>query len=306
MKKNHLFFVLILLQVGTCLAQTTTDYDGNVYNTIVIGTQTWMKQSLKVTHYQNGAPIPSISDDNQWLTTKSGAMCDYANSSENANIYGKIYNYYAVKDLNKICPLGWHVPSDKEWNTLVEFLGGAETAGGALKSTNIWDLPNTGANDISGFSALPSGGRSGYDGTFSNLKKTGFYWSSTEDGNNGAWIRILSNSNASVVRGNGNSTMNDGFCIRCIKDSVVAATKKLTIDNQSRLYPNITTDVFNFENNSLNDCYIDLFDLYGKKIDSFCAKPGINTFSLGSVKDGYYLARYNFELELKCDKIFKH
>jgi uncharacterized protein (TIGR02145 family) len=306
MKKYHLFFVFILFQIGTCLAQTITDYDGNTYNTIVIGNQTWMKENLKVTHYQSGEPILSISDDNLWFTTKKGAMCDYANLSANSNTYGKIYNFYAVSDTNNICPFGWHVPSDKEWDILVEFLGGAENAGGALKSTTLWNLPNTGADNISGFSALPSGNRSGYDGTFSNLNKTGFYWSSTEDGSTGAWIRILSSSKASIVRGNGNGVMNDGFCVRCIKDSVVAAIQNTTIGKQSRMYPSITKEVIYFENNSQNDCRIYLFDLYGKKINCYLAKPGMNTFSLGGIKSGYYIARYSFGLELINDKIFKY
>lgn len=305
MNKKCLFFICMIFYAGLCLAQTVTDYDGNVYNTIVIGSQTWMKENLKVTHYQNGVPIPNITDDNQWLTVKTGAFCDYANTSENSVLFGKLYNYYAVKDLNNICPLGWHVPSDKEWATLVAFLGGIETAGGALKSTSVWNLPNTGATNNSGFSALPSGNRSGYDGTFSNLNNVGFYWSSTDDGSTGAWIRILNNISATAVRANGNGTMNDGFCIRCIKDSTVTAIYNKTKYIQSNLYPSITKDIFYFENVSRNDCYIDLFDMYGRKINCFCAKPGTNTFSLINVSKGYYILKYCVDLKSIYEKICK-
>lgn len=298
--------IVVLMYVATSMAQTITDFDANVYNTIVIGSQTWMKENLKVSHYQNGVEIPMVTDDIQWSSTKSGASCNYANSSIISNTYGKIYNFYAVENLNNICPIGWHVPSDKEWDTLIAYLGGAESAGGLLKSTNLWNLPNIGASDNFGFSALPGGGRSGNDGAFLNLNNTGFYWSSTDDGVGGAWIRILSNTNSSIIRGNGNSTKNDGFYVRCIKDSVITSIEDRNIVKPTNIYPNITTDIFYFENNSLNEINIDLFDLHGKKVNQYYAKTGLNVFNLSGATKGFYFLQYICNSQLKICKICKH
>lgn len=146
------------------LDESVTDYDGNTYSTVRIGNQTWMTENLKVTHYANGDPIPQLSLDNdaEWLTTTSGAYCDYADNSDNGNTYGHLYNWYAVNDARGICPAGWHVPSKEEWETLINYLGGVYVAGGNLKATGTqyWKSPNYGATNVSGFNGLPCGIRS--------------------------------------------------------------------------------------------------------------------------------------------------
>jgi len=101
---------------------TVSDYDGNIYNTVIIGTQCWMKENLKTTKYNDGTSIPNISDNTAWSGLTDGAYCDYENDPSNSVIYGKLYNFYAVKNALKICPTGWHVPSDGEWNVLDKFV----------------------------------------------------------------------------------------------------------------------------------------------------------------------------------------
>lgn len=139
---------------------TVTDYDGNVYQTVLIGDQCWMMENLKVTHYRNGDPIPHVTDGVTWGNLTSGAYCNYNNDEGNVATYGRLYNWYAVDDSRNIAPAGWHVPSDAEWQTLVDYLGGDAVAGGKMKEagTTHWASPNTGATNESGFTALPGGG----------------------------------------------------------------------------------------------------------------------------------------------------
>ncbi len=136
------------------------DYDGNVYDSIRIGTQVWMKQNLKVTHFHNGEAIPRKLSSN-FYDAYSSAYCDYQDDTAISRTYGKLYNYYAVADSREICPPGWHVPTDAEWQTLITYLQGATIAGGKLKETGImhWSTPNANATNETGFTALPAGVR---------------------------------------------------------------------------------------------------------------------------------------------------
>lgn len=159
-----------------------TDFDGNNYGTVNIGSQVWMTENLKVTHYRNGEPIPKITNSAAWASLTDGAYCNYNNTinTDTISSYGRLYNWYTVADSRNIAPTGWHVPSDAEWATLASFLGGESFAGGKMKETGTthWTDPNTGATNESGFSALPAGYRDGYTGMFNYIADHGFYWSS--------------------------------------------------------------------------------------------------------------------------------
>lgn len=196
---------------------TVTDIDGNLYHTVTIGTQTWMVENLKTTKYRNGDPIPNVTDGTLWENLTSGAYCDYANTPGNSTTYGRLYNWFAVNDSRNIAPAGWHVPSDDEWSTLVEFLGGWEIAGGKLKetSTTHWFSSNYGATNESGFTALPGGVRDTY-GAFYSISLNGFWWSSTEYSTAYAWLRDMYYSSAYV--GRNNSFKGYGFSVRCLRD----------------------------------------------------------------------------------------
>jgi len=140
---------------------TITDIDGNVYNTIVIGTQTWMVENLKVTKYRNGESISNITDASQWSNLTAGAYCNYENIAANVTDYGRLYNWYAVSDSRNIAPAGWHVPTDTEWTTLTTFLGGESVSGGKMKETGTthWNTTNSTVDNSSGFTGLPGGNR---------------------------------------------------------------------------------------------------------------------------------------------------
>lgn len=229
MKKNFKNLLLIVVFVATCISckkddststqpttQTVTDIDGNVYHTIVIGTQTWMVENLKVTHYKNGTSIPNVTENLAWSELTTGAYCDYENIPSNSSTYGRLYNWHAVNSGN-LCPTGWHVPTDAELTTLINFLGGANLAGGKLKETGLihWDSPNTSATNESGFNALPAGYRLN-NGTFFGMKANCAWWSSTENASNSAWTRSLSYNGSYVSRFFDDKTI--GYSIRCIKD----------------------------------------------------------------------------------------
>ena len=189
------------------------DLEGNKYRTIEIGTQTWMAENLKSTKYNDGSDIPFVLDVSAWALLTTPGYCWYNNDSVG---YGAIYNWYTV-NTGRLCPEGWHVPSDDEWTTLTDFLGGKSNAGGKLKETGTshWQSPNTGATNETGFTGLPTGYRN-YGGGFNSINKYGFWWSSTEWSSTGAWYRDVNFSYTYVDRSNSNKK--SGATVRCLKD----------------------------------------------------------------------------------------
>lgn len=195
-----------------------SDVDNNYYNIVTIGTQTWMKENLKTTKYRDGSAIPNITNSAAWITQTTGAYCWY-NNDEAAykTIYGALYNFYTVVDSHNLCPMGWHVPSENEWNTLITYLGGASIAGGKMKSTSLWNSPNTGANNSSGFNGLPSGLRFYGSGSFSNLGVSGDWYSSDDNNSSTGGDRGLRYDNSNIVVGH--TFKLNGISIRCLKDN---------------------------------------------------------------------------------------
>jgi uncharacterized protein (TIGR02145 family) len=189
-----------------------TDLDGNIYHTLIIGTQTWMVENLKVTHYRNGDPILNTT----WSNNASGAYCDYNNIQDISSIYGRLYNWYTTVDSRNLCPSGWHAPSNSEWELLIKYLGGVNIAGGGLKEigTTHWAAPNTGANNLSGFTALPGGE---CHGSFDNIGTQCFFWSTSPYADLGLAYQLTSDYNYISWFG---TNKESGFSVRCIKDSI--------------------------------------------------------------------------------------
>ena len=192
-----------------------TDVDGNVYDVVTIGTQRWMKQNLKVTHYRNGDAIPNVLDGS-WASLSTGAYVDYSNDPSNSAIYGRLYNYYTVADARNLCPNSWHVSTTDEWTTLTAYLGGQDIAGSKLKEvgTTHWG-GNAGATNESNFTALP-GGFSFYSGGFGYLGQYGTWWSTPETSPTTAnyWYIDGVPTFAYVA----SDCKNYGFSVRCVKD----------------------------------------------------------------------------------------
>lgn len=215
-KVNYTLSNIDSITFGTS-SGTVIDFDGNMYAVVKICDQFWLKQNLKVTHYRNGNPIPNETGIAAWSNLTSGAYCDYENTPGNSSTYGKLYNYYSVVDSRNLCPIGWHVPSDPEWITLENCLGGINVAGAELKETGTthWKTPNTGATNSSGFTALPGGYRNS-NGEFGNISEQGYWWSTTGSSASYAYFHSLSFENKGVSRGN--YSRGFGFSVRCIKD----------------------------------------------------------------------------------------
>jgi uncharacterized protein (TIGR02145 family) len=199
---------------------TVTDIDGNVYRTITIGTQTWMAENLKTVKYNDGVQIPNVTDNDAWMFLETPAYCWLDNDvSTYKKLYGALYNWYAVKT-GKLCPTGWHVPTNAEWTTLTTYAGGDSIAGGKLKETGTthWMSPNIGATNEFGFTALPSAERT--DGGYSmvyDIGRSGFWWSASEFDIWEAYDILINYEDDRVWRHEGNGK-EWGFSVRCVKD----------------------------------------------------------------------------------------
>lgn len=197
-----------------------SDIDGNEYGTVIIGGQVWMKANLRTTRYNDGTEIPNVISNSEWSNLSSGAYCWYENDISNKTPYGALYNWYSVKT-GKLCPKGWHVPSNQEWTDLSYELGGPEIAGGKLKAIGKWAEPNVGATNETGFSAFPGGERyvngQNIDGAFLGLESGG-RWCTSSEQSASQFFTI------SIYRSSGKiddmipDNKKKGLSVRCLKD----------------------------------------------------------------------------------------
>ncbi len=193
--------------------------------TVTICSQIWMLKNLDVDTYRNGDPIPQVTDQTQWKNLTTGAWCYFYNDPANGVVFGKLYNWYAVNDPRGLAPTGWHIPSDGEWTTLTNCLGGESVAGDKLRATILW-LPNLAgqytATNSSGFTALPGAGRDylgAWDGPGPNpAGHSGVWWTSTPSGALTSWLRRMSRwaQENYFVRSNDDNP--SGMSVRCVRD----------------------------------------------------------------------------------------
>jgi uncharacterized protein (TIGR02145 family) len=198
---------------------TATDIDGNVYSAVTIGNQIWMAENLKTTKFRDGTDIPFVWYNSEWDGLTSVAYCWYGNNVNNIyykTSYGALYNFYAVADSRKLCPAGWHVATNNEWTSMVDYLGGRNVAGGKLKETGTinWISPNTGATNETGFTALPGGGRD-VQGCFA-MGGIGYWWTGSEYDNGASFWSIQ--KGASNIYWSATTTKSAGFSVRCLRD----------------------------------------------------------------------------------------
>lgn len=203
---------------GTIIIPTAgkiKDVDGNAYDTVRIGKQTWMVQNLKVTHYRDGSAITVITDNAAWLDTPNGAgaMCYYNNDAANATTYGALYNWEAAASSKGLAPAGWHVPSLAEWTELETLFGPYYEGGQYVKEagTTHWLAPNYKANNQTGFTALPAGYRKA-TGQYIGIGELAIWWST-----NTQKTAQCSNIGAELSSDELFNTRS-GMSIRCIKD----------------------------------------------------------------------------------------
>jgi uncharacterized protein (TIGR02145 family) len=197
-----------------CGGALTVTFDGYTYDLVVIGDQCWFKNNLRTQHYANGDEIPGELSNSEWSNASSGAQAVYNNNVVNIGAYGRLYNWYAVNDERGLCPTGWHVPTDGEWTSVTDYLGGTSVAGAEMKSTYGWSEGGNGTNS-SDFSGRPGGSRT-TNGSFTNSGSYGLWWSSSPTGSL-AWNRSLSYASPNVY--SINTSLRHGFSVRCLKDA---------------------------------------------------------------------------------------
>jgi uncharacterized protein (TIGR02145 family) len=233
--RRKLVSILILLNIlllNSCKKDNdlTSDADGNVYKTVKIGSQLWFAENLKTSKYNDGSEIPLVLEGANWTSTTTGAYCWYENDPSNyKDTYGALYNWYSV-NTGKLCPTGWHVPTDNDWKQLEMFLGMSQaeadiqdvnrgtTEGDKLKEGGIdhWVSPNTGATNEYEFTALPGGYRDGYTGVFAGIGYGINFWTLTELDATTALDRGLRNGIPNISRLSEVKT--HGFYVRCIRN----------------------------------------------------------------------------------------
>lgn len=184
---------------------------------VTIGTQTWTGCNANTKFYNNGNPIPYVDDATTWASLTTGAWCYYNDDPSTEATYGILYNWYATTDPRGIAPVGFHLPSDTEWTTLITFLGGSAVAGGKMKEEGLchWATPNTGATNTSLFTGLPGGYRAD-NGSYGNIGYFGSWWSSTENSTSNAWYHYLLYSNGNAYRVGGYKKA--GVSVRFVQD----------------------------------------------------------------------------------------
>lgn len=187
---------------------------------IKIGKQEWSSENLNSDHFNNGEKIQQVEPAKDWLKclkNETPAWCYFDNNTDNGNTYGKLYNYYAVIDVRRITPEGWHIPSEEEWSELIEFLGGSSTAGKLLKSSSGWLEDGNGINSCS-FDALPGGYRTPASAKYTYLGEYGLWWSNTQVSkiNTSVWGYYMSSGSEEVDRSGYGPLC--GFSVRCVRD----------------------------------------------------------------------------------------
>jgi uncharacterized protein (TIGR02145 family) len=243
MKVNNKYWLYTIIATGMIImlasnctkddtkSNTVTDIDGNIYHTVTIGTQEWTVENMKTSKFNDGSSIPLVTNDTVWRKAKA-AYCLYKNDASSFQAtYGALYNWYVVDTAcngdKNVCPAGWHVPNETEWITLLDYLGGSMIAGGKLKETGTvhWMAPNTGADNSSGFTALPGGQRdnSGWFSGIGSFGSVGYWWSVSEEKdpdydvyNPGCLYLNYDLNLAQFQYASGKET---GFSVRCLKDN---------------------------------------------------------------------------------------
>lgn len=275
-------------------AQTVTDFDGNVYQTVTVGDQTWFKENLKSTHYADGKIIPGV--------------CAYNNNDSLANVYGNLYSWDAATNgiveegTQGACPAGYHVPSQAEWELLECFLGGSSVAGGKLKATTLWESPNCGADNSSGFSALPSGEFDGYQTeTFQWINNITSFWTSTDGGSQFAVSKFLSYDNCELTTNSWSKDMK--YSVRCLKGSAQGITENQVLDNY-RVFAGETpgTIVVIIPSDGQPDVNLKVYDLMGRQIATHVL-PSSGIFIVQCPDSGLYLIDLTRKTEKKGQKL---
>ena len=320
----------------TTVAGSVTDIDGNVYHTVTIGNQVWMKANLKVSRYRNGTAIPSGLTNAAWTATSSGATALFNNDVTNDSKYGKLYNWYAVVNPAGLCPTGWRMPMKREWNVLTKFLdpafdtslvggGNPNVAGGKLKQAgtvqignSLWFAPNTDASNSSQFTGLPGGLRN-ETGNYFHLGVRGHWWSSSQHNSTFSWYSALYYTSATIDRTIVDKRM--GLSVRCISETAsgmsagreaVSSEFEGPASDEIQLFPNPANSEVSIEISSAQEshCRIEITDMMGRTMlqESRLLTNGLNvlSFDIRNFSNGVYLVYVGKDGNRKVHRLVKN
>ena len=318
--KKTIIGVVFLSVIGLIRvqAQTVTDIDGNVYNTVTIGTQLWIKENLKTTKLNDNTPIPPVTVPAEWAALSAPGYCWYNNDAGSYKAtYGALYNWFAV-NTGKLCPTGWHVPAYDEWTVLINYLtnnaygyggSGSDIAksmaskSGWTTSASVGSVGNDQAsNNNSGFTAFPSGNRD-VSGTFQEIGTGTYWWSSTEYSPAYAYLQYLLYDSFYC-----NWARNDklaGYAVRCINDIATDITNPST--SIIEIYPNPVTDILNIESKDEEFETISILNSQGKVITKEKPIGPLHQLDLSNYISGlYFLEFVKTSGEIRRVKIIKN
>lgn len=285
-------------------AQTVTDIDGNVYNTVTIGSQVWLKENLKVTHYRNGDTIPNVVDNTAWSELTTGAYCNYGNNAGNSTEYGRLYNWFAVNDSRIISPVGWHIATDAEWTILTDFLDGEDVAGGKLKEmgTVHWASPNVGATNEVDFTALPGGYRANNE-IYLGIHNIGSWWSASQSSSSEAWARGIFSDAINVDRG-GYYEKKMGFSVRCVMDPSTGINDLPDLD-KILVYPNPAKDRITIYCLGTQGTEVKIYNLIGEYILQQSMDKRTTEIDIHDLLKGLYIIKIESDNGIIQRKLFK-
>lgn len=294
------FGLLLCCLGGELQAQTVTDIDGNVYTTVTIDGRVWMAENLATSHYQDGTAIPLVSNATSWFNQLTlGARCFFFNDSALvAPDYGTLYNWNAVNDARNVCPTGWHVPSDAEWNAMTTFLDPTvdpNWAGGTGTGTDIgnqlkeagqahWDVGNGGTNS-SGFTARGAGYRTSA-GAFNYLTAFTYFWTSTYGQQGKAWIRSLNFNDPTIHRFIVDRLY--GASVRCIQDISTTVPEGPT-PTGLKVYPNPATEAVQLAGLPPGAAQLRITDATGRVVRSVAVNGPTDRLHVEDLAPGVYL-----------------
>ncbi len=296
---RQLTLVVVFLFIATGIfSQTVTDFDGNVYNTVSIGEQTWLKENLKSLHYSDGTTITEV-----WA---------YDDDEGNVDTYGRLYtwnatmNYNTIEGAQGVCPDDWHVPTDAEWTELGTYLGGDNVAGGKLKSTGteLWQAPNTGATNESGFTALPAGE---YDDThYWLLGEYSLMWSSTETSGTYCKYRYLSYDDAELHTYNYYKDFR--YSVRCIKDASIGIEEQGVIEKNIKIFPNPAKKNISIQLSEQADfpLNVNFYDISGKFLKTSSIKSNNAEIDVSCLPVGVIILKIYITGEIFTEKFIKN
>ncbi|MGB0870226.1 MAG: FISUMP domain-containing protein [Flavobacteriales bacterium] len=304
--KIKLFIISILSVIAlNSKAQTVTDIDGNVYNTVIIGTQKWMQKNLKVTRFNNGIEIPTTS-----LPVNNDTMALYQwafdEDTSNINIYGRLYTWNIVNSNDNVCPVGWKVPNNSDWDVLKNFLGGEFIAGGKMKEmgTTHWLITDSLVTNSSGFTGLGSGTRGNPSG-FSNLDERGSFWSATPFGSpgfpRGNVYSLVANNNALL---SSVAVAQNGKSIRCIEVEPVSI-ETYSFQSTIQIFPNPAKNELSISFEEKMKCRISIYDILGNFIYEQELVDKLNYLDITFLSQGAYVILLNSEQEMFSYKFIK-